>query len=65
MVSRGGSSSARFGTVRGPVRPVGAATWQRVVVFVVAFCGVREVSGAAPGWWGITVVVHDRARAGR
>lgn len=28
------------------------------------FCGVGELSGAAPGWWGIiTVVVHDRRTA--
>lgn len=28
--------------------PVGAATWPRVFVF----CGLGELSGAAPAWWG-------------
>ena len=50
---------ARYISVLFVAGPVGAATWPCVV-----FCGLRRLSGAAPGWWGITVVVHDRAREG-
>lgn len=55
--SRGRLVEARNGSELFVAGPVGAATWPRVV-----FCGLRKLSGAAPGWWGITVVVHDRAR---
>lgn len=39
--------------------PVGAATWPCVV-----FCGLRELSGAAPEWWGDRRCTRPRSASG-